>query len=118
FHIDRELSDKDSLYISSLGYQEKVIEASGFKDSIIYLHSEDIILDEVVLLNTSYTADQIMERVLDSLMVNNQSGYSNQRIFYRDSDVNGFNQFEVDVKQSTIEEFNQEFANQIVEQIP
>lgn len=118
FHLEREISEKDTLYIRSLGYKEKVIAISKFKDSIIFLQPEDIILNEVVLLNTTYTADQIMEKVLDSLLVNYQASYSNQRIFYRDSDINQFKQFDVDVKQSTIEEFNQEFADQIIDELP
>ena len=118
FHLDRETTEEDSLYIRSLGYKEKVIPISKFKDSIIFLQPEDIILNEVVLLNTTYTADQIMEKVLDSLRVNYQPAYTNQRIFYRDSDINQFKQFDVDVKESTIEEINQEFANQIINELP
>lgn len=118
FHLEREILEKDTLYIRSLGYKEKAIAISKFKDSIIFLHPEDIILNEVVLLNTTYTADQIMEKVLDSLFVNYQPSYSSERIFYRDSDINKFKQFDVDVKQSTIEEFNQEFADQIIDELP
>src|SRR5690606_25999796 len=118
FHLDREPSEQDSIYIRSLGYNEKVIAIARFTDSIIYLQPQDIILDKVVLLNKTYTADQIMEKVLDSLDKNYISDYTNQRIFYRDSDINSFDQFHVKVKQSSIEEFNQEFADQIIGQLP
>src|SRR5690606_6163602 len=118
FHLPRGVSEKDSIYIRSLGYREKVISALRFTDSIIELQPEDIILNEVILLNTDYSADQIMEMVRDSLPVNYQGNYTTQQIFYRDSDINGFSQFNVDVKKSTIEEFDQKFADQLVKEIP
>ena len=118
FHLPYEVAEKDSIYIRSLGYQEKVISAFNFTDSIIELQPEDIILNEVVLLNTNYSADQIMEMVRDSLLVNYQDSYTSQQIFYRDSDINGLRQFNVEVKKSTIAEFNQNFADQIINELP
>lgn len=118
FHLPSEISEQDSIYIRSLGYKERVVQALNFTDSVIELHPEDIILGEVVLLYNEYTVDQIMEKVLDSLQANYLPRYSSQRIFYRDSDINKMNQFDVDVKQSTIEEFNQDFADQIIDEFP
>src|SRR5690606_23191732 len=91
FHINGETSEQDSIYIRSLGYEEKVIAVSNFTDSIIKLQPQDIILSEVVVLNNSYTAEQIMEKVLDSLQENYQANYTSQRVFYRDSDINKLN---------------------------
>lgn len=118
FNFDEALSETDSLYIRSLGYKEKRIPLKQFKDSVIYLQPEDIILQEVVLLNTNYSAEEIMEKVLDSIQVNYESAYIRQRVFYRDSDINKLNKVAVDVKKSSIEEFNQEFANQMIEEVP
>lgn len=118
FHLPYEVAEKDSIYIRSLGYQEKVISAFNFTESIIELQPEDIILNEVVLLNTNYSADQIMEMVRDNLLVNYQDSYTSQQIFYRDSDINGLRQFNVEVKKSTIAEFNQNFADQIINELP
>lgn len=118
FNLHREASQQDSIYIRSLGYEEKVIPVQNFTDSIIYLQPQDIILSEVVVLNHDYSADQIMEKVRDSLQGNYTANYLSQRVFYRDSDINKLKKSKVDVKQSTIEEFNQQFADKIIEELP
>jgi len=60
FHLPSEISEQDSIYIRSLGYKERVVQALNFTDSVIELHPEDIILREIVLLYNEYTVDQIM----------------------------------------------------------
>ena len=49
--ITRKISSKDSLFIRCLGYEEKRIGLETFKDSIIYLQSKSVDLEEVLITN-------------------------------------------------------------------
>ncbi|EIJ39462.1 hypothetical protein JoomaDRAFT_2483 [Galbibacter orientalis DSM 19592] len=117
-NIDTITLEKDSLFISCLGYNQKSYAINNFSETAIELSTEDIELDEVVLLNKQYTIDEILEKVKDSLEINYDTDFVQQRIFLRTSDYTNVLDKKVKLKESTIPEINQQFTDSIVNAIP
>ncbi|MDG3582353.1 carboxypeptidase-like regulatory domain-containing protein [Galbibacter pacificus] len=117
-NMDQPATEKDSLFISCLGYQERRIAATQVKNPVIYLNNEDIELDEIVLLNRELSVDEIMERVEDSLEKNYDTDYVEQKVFYRASDYNHIIEKNVKIKESSIPEINQAFVDSLTNNYP
>ncbi|MGS2741873.1 carboxypeptidase-like regulatory domain-containing protein [Sinomicrobium sp. M5D2P17] len=117
-HLKNGAMAGDSLYISCLGYGEKVFPLVGFKDSLIVLSPKALELDEVVLLNKNYTAEEIMEHVKDSLEKNYDFDLLKQKLFFRKSDYTYIDKKETTLRKSTIPEFNQSFVDSLMHAIP
>ncbi|RNL68624.1 carboxypeptidase-like regulatory domain-containing protein [Sinomicrobium pectinilyticum] len=113
-HLKNGTMAGDSLYISCLGYGEKVFPLAGFKDSLIVLSPKAFELDEVVLLNKNYTAEEIIEHVKDSLEKNYDFDLLKQKLFFRKSDYTYLDKKEATLKKSTIPEFNQPFVDSLL----
>ncbi|MGS2761174.1 carboxypeptidase-like regulatory domain-containing protein [Sinomicrobium sp. M5D2P9] len=117
-HLKNDAKVNDSLYISCLGYGEKVFSLARFKDPLIVLAPKALELDEVVLLNKNYTAEEIMEHVKDSLEKNYDFDLLKQKLFFRKSDYIYIDKKETTLKKSTIPEFNQSFVDSLMHAIP
>ena len=78
------LSPMDSLYISSLGYEDKALTIKTAQElDTIFLNVQQEMLDEVVVSDENLSADQIIQRFKDSLVSNHSIDYSELRIFSR-----------------------------------
>jgi hypothetical protein len=78
------LKSTDSLYFSSLGFQEKALTLEAVqKRDTIFLKIQQEMLDEVVVSNDKLSANQIIQRLKDSLESNHTINPSNLRIFSR-----------------------------------
>ncbi|MCB4799157.1 carboxypeptidase-like regulatory domain-containing protein [Neotamlana laminarinivorans] len=117
-HFKNTPSEKDSLEVSSLGYETKRISALTFNDSILVLQPSSIELDEVLVSNKQYTAEEIIEKVHENLEQNYSAPFNKSRLFYRVSYFNRMLKKHVDVKKTTIPELNQKFADSILNILP
>ena len=108
----------DSLFISCLGYESKNLAALNFKDSIVLLSPKSIELKEVLISNKNYTAEEIIEKAYENLPKNYQKNYSKNTLFYRTSFFNNILKNKVDVKETSIEELNQNFIDSILMNMP
>ena len=116
--IDKKITESDSLFINCLGYEEKRLAIKTFTDSIIQLQTKAIDLSEVFLTNKNYTLDEILERVKEGLETNYDFGYSKRKLFYRESYYTEMLKTDIDIKKSTIPEFNQAFMDSVLSAIP
>ncbi|WP_417444875.1 carboxypeptidase-like regulatory domain-containing protein [Joostella sp.] len=117
-YIDEVVSETDSLFISCLGYNEVRYGANDFSDKIIQLETKEIELDEIVLLNKNYSVEEILDRVKDSLEMNYDTDYVEQKVFFRTSDYTNVQNKSVKIKESSIPEINQQFTDSLIMAVP
>ena len=78
------ISMTDSLYISSLGYENRALTLQAVQElDTIFLNVQEEMLDEVVVSDENLSAEQIIQRFKDSLISNHTINPSRLRIFSR-----------------------------------
>ena len=108
----------DSLYISSMGYEKTAVPAQNVLDSIISINPKPIELSEVYLFDKELDVDEIIDRVKENLAQNYSQDPIKQRLFYRKSSLDRLRKFDVEFKESTIEEFNKPFLDSVLSVLP
>jgi len=109
---------KDSLTISSLGYQSKSFSLQDSIPKTIYLESKIYEIDPVILSNKSQSVEDIMDQVIAHIAENYQTNYIKNDVFVRLSYRQRIVNFDFDVKKSTIDNINQTLFDTIVEKLP
>ncbi|MEL4307816.1 carboxypeptidase-like regulatory domain-containing protein [Joostella sp. CR20] len=117
-NVDQDFKPTDSIFISCLGFKEKHFSALNFSAEVIALEVNEIELDEVIVLNKTYTVDEIIEKVQDSLNKNYDTDFVEQRMFFRTSDYTNVLDKNVKIKESSIPEINQQFTDSILSALP
>ncbi len=115
---NKKITSQDSLFISCLGYEQKHIAVQNFTDSIITLNAKSIDLSEVFITNKNYTIDEIMDKVKAGLENNYDFGLTKRKLFYRESYYTTMLKTDIDIKKSTIPEFNQAFIDSVLSAVP
>ncbi|MGJ5642527.1 carboxypeptidase-like regulatory domain-containing protein [Formosa sp. S-31] len=116
--ISRDLTEKDSLNFSCLGYDSKQLAALSISDSLVYLQPKAIELNEVMLFNKNYTVEEIIEKAEAQIKTNYETDYSKSKLFLRESYYTTMIKKEVKIKKSTIPEFNQQFTDSLLNHFP
>ena len=110
---------KDSVYISSMGYERKGIWVSSLTDSIIRLSPKSFELKGVFLTSNPLSADEVIEKVKENLTTNYYvEELSKKKIFFRQSDFNKMKKVDFGFKKSSIEELNKELIDSIATLVP
>ncbi|WP_194767374.1 carboxypeptidase-like regulatory domain-containing protein [Tamlana sp. I1] len=117
-YLNDKSSKTDSLKIRSLGYETKQYLIKNFKDSIILLREKSIELEEVLVSNKNYSAEEIVEKINENLEQNYNHDPIKSRLFYRASFFNQLLKNEVKIKKTTIPELNQQFVDSILTDMP
>ncbi len=117
-YLNKKPSNKDSLIIRCLGYTSKRFLAKTFQDSIIILSPKSIELDEVLVSNKKYSALEIIEKIKENLENNYDFNFIKSKLFYRASNFTNLLQNDVKIKKTTIPEFNQNFIDSLLNDIP
>ncbi len=119
FSIQTDISVlRDSIYISSMGYEKRGVSLQQLSDSIIYLTPKPIALEGVYLFDKELTVAEIIAKIKDNLAENYRSDPTKQRLFIRHSSFNTLQKLDIAVKESTIAEFNKKFIDSIVRILP
>ncbi|MCK0155697.1 carboxypeptidase-like regulatory domain-containing protein [Cellulophaga sp. F20128] len=111
-------TEKDSLFISCIGYESIATPVLEIKDSIIYMVPKTIELKEVLVSNKNYTAEEIIDLVKDSLDKNYNKDYTKKKIFFRESYHQNLDKTNYTFMKSTIEELNKEFLDSVLRSVP
>jgi hypothetical protein len=109
---------KDSIYISSMGYKKTAIPFKATLDSVIYIEPKAIELNEVYLFNNDLSVDEIIEKVKENLPTNYNREPIKQRLFFRQSSLNTMTKLDIEFEKSTIEELNKKFLDSVVSILP
>jgi hypothetical protein len=116
--FNKKTTSQDSIYISCLGYEQKHIAIQNFTDSIIPLKAKSIDLNEVFITNKNYTIDEIIDNVKEGLKTNYDFGLTKRKLFYRESYYTTMLKTDINIKKSTIPEFNQPFIDSVMSAVP
>ena len=112
---ERKLASlKDSVYISSMGYEEVAILPKKVGDTIIKLKVKTNELDNVFLTNNPLEVEDIIARVKENIATNYPNTLTEKKIFFRQSASNTMDKMDVEVEKTTIPEFNQAFMDSLV----
>ena len=117
-NLKHQTTEKDSLFISCLGYESKRLGIQKFNDSIILLSPKTFELNEILISNKNYSIDEILEKVEENLAENYEFNFSKNKLFYRDSDYTNIIKSDVELKESTIPEINQKFIDSLLNTLP
>ncbi|NNJ88542.1 MAG: carboxypeptidase-like regulatory domain-containing protein [Eudoraea sp.] len=94
---------KDSLIISSMGYQQKIIPLNAIDQNlIIYLDPATIELDEVLLLNRMPTAEEIVRKVRASFPANYVNTDQKYQMFFRGTSYMNFDNLDATIKKASM----------------
>lgn len=113
------LSDKDTLYFSSLGYDSKRISLQDIDEKPIYLYPTSFTLTEVFLTNKELSAEEILEKFMEHASKNYVSDFQKISIFKREKMNIRNDKMEVDFKKINFmsraerKAFNNDLNNQI-----
>lgn len=116
--IDTPIQPKDSIFISCMGYETLGQTFDQFKDSIIYLSPKAIALNNVIVSNKQYTADEIINLVQENLDKNYNSDLTKKKIFFRERYFQNLNKTNYSKFESTITAFNSQFLDSVIRSIP
>ncbi|MEP0264798.1 carboxypeptidase-like regulatory domain-containing protein [Dokdonia sp.] len=110
---------KDSVFISSMGYERKGIWVATFTDSLVRLVPKSFELKGVFLTSNPLSAKEVIEKVKDNLTKNyDVQDVSKKKVFFRQSNFNTMKKVDFKFKKSTIEELNKEFIDSISALVP
>lgn len=116
FYMD--VSEKgDSLSLSCLGYASKTISFSQMNDTI-YLAPKAVELLPVVLNSRSLTGAEVIDSILANTEKNYDFGLFSSEVFVYKSNSFDIDKLDVEIEKSTIDELDQTFVDDILNQLP
>ena len=116
--IKNELTDEDSLFISSMGYNKISFSLNQFKDSIVFLSPKPIELNNVILTNRDLSSEEIIEKVKAGLNQNYQTDLSENKIFYRKEYKSLIDKFEINKFKSSIDSVDDLLIDSLLQNLP
>ncbi len=116
--IDKIRHAQDSIYISSMGYEKVGLIATPETETTIALTSKPFELKKVYLTNENLSPEEIIDRVKLNLSDNYAVDMTRKKIFFRQSDLSKVNKFDIEFKESTIEELDKELIDSVARLIP
>lgn len=117
-YLNKKLLETDSLFIRCLGYESKGFLIKSFQKKVVFLNAKTIELDEVLLTNKNYSAEEIIVKVKENLQTNYEMKPTESRLFYRTSNATNMLKNDVFIKESTIPEINQKFIDSLLKALP
>lgn len=120
FQLPKQQTDKakDTLSLSSLGYETLFIPLDHLKDSVFYLAPKPFALKEVVLTNRKLPVAEILDRLEENVASKYELDYSKKRVFLRETGTQEFKQLKLKVRRNSISSLNQAFWDSLLPVIP
>ncbi|MCB0474691.1 MAG: carboxypeptidase-like regulatory domain-containing protein [Flavobacteriaceae bacterium] len=118
FQFSKGSNPKDTLRISCIGYETLAKPIDQYRDSVIFLSPKVYEIEEVILTNKNYSADEIIGKVKENLTNNYNTDYTNKRIFFRQGSHQYLLRTDYTLEKSTIEEFDKNFLDNALKAIP
>jgi len=116
---DIPFTNKDSIYLSSIGYNSLSLSVNLTNEFKILLSPKIIELETVVVTNREeLTAIEIINKVKENVKNVFDFDYKSKRVFRRRIIMSDFDKANIDIKKSSIKEFDQIFMDSINKTIP
>ncbi len=116
--INRGYTATDSLRISSIGYQEMTLPLTGKLDSVLYLTPKVEDLNTVFISNKKLSIEEVLLEVKNRLSINYNKNFTKKELFFRQSDNNHTDNFQIDFKKSSFKEIDEAFVKNELSKVP
>lgn len=116
--LKENFQETDSLFISCLGYESIARPLNQLDKTIIYIKPKAIELNEVIVSNKHYTAEEIIALVKENLQKNYDRNPTKKRLFFRKSSFQNMLKTDYTLKKSTIKALNKRFLDSILNMSP
>ena len=111
-------SNKDSLFITCMGYNEYKVAIDKLKQSVIKLTEKTIKLNSIILTSQNLDAYEIIKKVKERIDEKYLTSYSKKKYFMRESFFQKWDKMKMEIEKSTISELNRKFWDSIFKSIP
>ena len=112
--IKSQLSFKDSMYISLMGYRKKAFLVKDFNDSIVKLTQIPIKLSDVFITNRELSSEEIISKVRENIDKNYEIGFSKNKIYLSRKANVVTEKFVIDKFKSTVPDINKGLLDSVL----
>lgn len=118
FVIEKTTKSLDSIHISCMGYVDRRFSLKQLKDSILYLKPGGFELIGVDLMGKGLTANEIIDRMVESIPKNYNHMPVQKKFFLRQSTYDEIDEAKIKLKATTIPEIDDISIERIVDKFP
>ena len=115
---ETEFTNKDSIFISSIGFKSFADALLKINDSVIFLPQKIIELNNVILTQNNLSAEEIIKKVQQNIEEKYNLSLTKKQFFMRDSFSQEWALLKMDVKKTSIKEFKQSFWDSLFLTLP
>ena len=116
--IPEQYSKKDSLFVSSMGFEPKQFSLDIFNDSIIRLVPKTISLKNVVVTNNQLSSNEIIDSVKLYIDKNYNFNITENKLFFRQEFNQELEKFKLNKFKSTIKDLTAESMDRMTDNLP
>ena len=116
--IPEQYSKKDSLFVSSMGFEPKQFSLDIFNDSIIRLVPKTISLKNVVVTNNQLSSKEIIDSVKLYIDKNYNFNITENKLFFRQEFNQELKKFKLNKFKSTIKDLTAESMDRMTDNLP
>ena len=116
--IPEQYSKKDSLFVSSMGFEPKQFSLDIFNDSIIRLVPKTISLKNVVVTNNQLSSNEIIDSVKLYIDKNYNFNITENKLFFRQEFNQELEKFKLNKFKSTIKDLTAESMDSMTNNLP
>ena len=116
--IPEQYSKKDSLFVSSMGFEPKQFSLDIFNDSIIRLVPKTISLKNVVVTNNQLSSNEIIDSVKLYINKNYNFNITENKLFFRQEFNQELKKFKLNKFKSTIKDLTAESMDRMTDNLP
>ena len=112
--IKSQLSDKDSMHISMLGYKKSSFLIKDFNDTLIKLVQSPIKLSDVILTNKKLSSEEIISKVVENIDKNYEKQFTKNKIYLSRKSNTRTERFIINKFKSTVPEINKSLIDSLL----
>ena len=112
--IKSQLSDKDSMHISMLGYKKSSFLIKDFNDTLIKLVQSPIKLSDVILTNKKLSSEEIISKVVENIDKNYEKQFTENKIYLSRKSNTNTERFIINKFKSTVPEINKSLIDSLL----
>ena len=112
--IKSQLSQNDSMYISSMGYNKRSFFINDFNDTIIRLIQTPIKLSDVFLSNKKLSSEEIISKVVENIDKNYEKEFIENKIYLSRKSNTSTERFIINKFKSTVPEINKSLIDSLL----
>ena len=112
--IKSQLSEKDSMHISMLGYKKSSFLIKDFNDTLIKLVQSPIKLSDVILTNKKLSSEEIISKVVENIDKNYEKQFTENKIYLSRKSNTRTERFIINKFKSTVPEINKSLIDSLL----